>query len=409
MELIMLNMKCFIKYSLISLIAFSSTAFAGGSDPETGFRVYPLLQQVKTNSVGIAFETHNSDSATIKLSLNSNMSGSVSHSVTSGKIRKLTLSGLDTNTRYYYTVSSDGETSPVGSFVTALPKGNRLPFRFAVYGDTREAAWYEDIVASYGDNDDHLPVCQSMASKAPDFVLHVGDFALDGTSMDDVINFFDVEKDLLRSHPIVPTYGNHEFSGGSGTGNTYFDSYLMSSGNSGDFAYYSYNYGNVHILVINTGKYTSNDDSYDLLLPGSAQYNFIQNDLQNAAADSDIDHIFVSLHVPVYSASSWGDNPVLVNHLRPLFEQNGVKAVFEGHDHDYQHLEKNGIHYILSGGGGSPILQFGSISSDATIHKYDDVLNYLIVDVNGPSLVLETYKVQGQGNSSSSLLERFTL
>lgn len=396
------------KLKLLACFALllSQAVFAGGDDPETGFRVFPFLQQVKTNSVGITFETHNSDSATIKVSLNSNMSGYIAHSAPTGKIRKMTLSGLSTNTRYYYTVTSDGETSPVGSFVTALPKGSRLPFRFAVYGDTREAAWYEDIVASYGDNDDHLPVCQSMASKAPEFVLHVGDLGRDGTDMDDVINFFDVEKGLLRNHPIVPTYGNHEFSGGSGTGNTYFDSYLMSSGNSGDFAYYSYNYGNVHILVINTGKYIDNDDSYDLLLPGTAQYEFIQTDLQNAAADSDIDHIFVSLHVPVHSASSWGDNPTLVNHLRPLFEQNGVKAVFEGHDHDYQHLEKNGIHYILSGGGGSPILQIGSPSSDATIHKYEDVLNYVIVDVNGSSLVLEAYKVQGQGNSSSSLLER---
>ena len=405
----MLSINRFIQYILVTAFILSSSAFAGGDDPETGFRVYPFLQQLTTDSVGISFETHNSDSATLKVSVNSDMSNYVTHQISSGKIRKMTLSGLSTNTRYYYTVTSDGATSPVGSFVTALPKGSRLPFRFAVYGDTREAAWYEDIVAAYGDNDDHLPVCQSMASKAPDFVLHVGDFALDGTDMDDVINFFDVEKDLLRNHPLVPTYGNHEFSGGSGTGNTYFDSYFMSSGNSGDFAYYSYNYGNVHVLVINTGVHIDNNDSYDLLLPGTPQYNFIQSDLQNAAADSDIDHIFVSLHVPVHSASSWGDNPTLVNTLRPLFEQNGVKVVFEGHDHDYQHLEKNGIHYILSGGGGSPILKMGDISSDATIHKYEDVLNYVIVDVNDTSLVLETYKVQGQGNSSSSLLERIIL
>jgi acid phosphatase type 7 len=29
--------------------------------------------------------------------------------------------------------------------------------------------------------------------------------------------------------------------------------------------------------------------------------------------------------------------------------------VFAGHDHNYQHHLKNGVHYIVTGGGGAPL------------------------------------------------------
>ncbi len=398
---------------LVALALCATPALAGGSDPETGFKTPPCLQAVAQTSVGVMWETFNAATATIKLSVNSNMTGAITKSVTSStKIHKVRVTGLAANTLYYYTVASDGETSAKGSFLTSLPKGTRMPFRFIVYGDSRQAPWYEDIPAAYGDNDDHLPCCVSMNYYAPDFLVHVGDFTYDGNDVEEIDNFFDVEKELLANNPMLPTYGNHEFSGGSGTGNTLMDSYLIPA-TGGTFAYYSMNYGNVHILAVNTGVGVWASDNFDLLKPGSAQYNFIVNDLAAAKADAGIDHIFVSLHAPPYSCANFGDNQTIINALVPLFKSYGVRAVFMGHEHDYQHLAKDGIHYILSGGCGSPIMDFPWVGdqddTSATLVKYDDVLNYLIVDISGNTVNFQARKVEGNGSSSSSVLESFAL
>jgi len=179
----------------------------------------------------------------------------------------------------------------------SLPDGARLPFRFVAYGDSRLAAWYEAILASYGDNDDHLAVVQSIATYAPNFLLHLGDFAQNGNDLEAVRNFFKVEKDFLISNPVVATYGNHEFQGKSSatTSDTYFDSYLVPTPGAPDFSYYAYNYGNIHFLVISTGQYSDADESYSNLLPGTSQYNFIQSDLSAAAANPNISHIMGEL------------------------------------------------------------------------------------------------------------------
>lgn len=387
-------------------------AYAGGDSPQSGFKITPILQVVTQSTVGIMWETYNASAGTVRIATNSNMTGARVLSTSSATTAKIRVTGLVANTRYYYRVTADGATSATRSFVTALPVGSREPFRFIVYGDSRTAPWYEDIIAKYGDNDDHLPVCQSMMSYSPDFLVHVGDFVYSGTNMDDIYNFFDVEREMLGGNPMLPTYGNHEFDGGNATGNTYMDSYLIPAVG-GSFSYYAYNYGNVHILVVNTGTIVFAGDNADHLKPGSPQYAFIQADLQAAAANPNIDHIFVSLHAAPYSCANFGDNQNLINYLEPLFKQYRVKVVFMGHEHDYQHLVHDGIHYVLSGGAGSSVMDYpwkgDQDDTHASLLRYDDVLNYLIVDVDGPTLNFQARQVQGQGNSSSSLLEAFGL
>jgi predicted phosphodiesterase len=395
----------------VVLVSFG-VAYAGGDSPQTGFKITPVLQVVTQTTVGMVWETHNASAGTIRIATNSSMSGARVLTTSSAKIGRVRVTGLAADTRYYYRVTADGATSATRSFVTALQVGSRQPFRFVVYGDSRTAPWYEDIIAKYGDNDDHLPVCQSMMSYAPDFLVHVGDFVYSGTNMDDIYNFFDVEREMLASNPMLPTYGNHEFDGGNATSNTYMDSYLIPAVGA-TFSYYAYNYGNVHILVVNTGTIVFAGDNADHLKPGSPQYAFIQADLQAAAANPNIDHIFVSLHAAPYSAANFGDNQNLINYLEPLFRQYRVKAVFMGHEHDYQHMVHDGIHYILSGGAGSSMMDYpwkgDQNDTHANLIKYAEVLNYVIVDVDGPTINFQARQVQGQGNSSSSLLEAWGL
>jgi acid phosphatase type 7 len=41
--------------------------------------------------------------------------------------------------------------------------------------------------------------------------------------------------------------------------------------------------------------------------------------------------------------------------LHPLFKQHGVRLVFQGHDHLYYRTTRDGIVYVVTGGGGAPL------------------------------------------------------
>ena len=95
-----------------------------------------------------------------------------------------------------------------------------------------------------------------------------------------------------------------------------------------DNPYYSYNLNNVHILTMDSDR-----TSYS---SGSAQYNFVVNDLQSAAQNPNINWIIVNIHQWIYrSSSSNAINDDVAEIYHPLFDQYGVDLVLAGHDHKY--------------------------------------------------------------------------
>jgi Concanavalin A-like lectin/glucanases superfamily/Calcineurin-like phosphoesterase len=93
--------------------------------------------------------------------------------------------------------------------------------------------------------------------------------------------------------------------------------------------YHSFNYQNVHFLVISTeAAYGS----------GSAQYNFVQDDLQNAACNSAINWIIVSFHIPAYISPNTHHSALtdLRSIYHPIFEKYGVDLVLQAHVHAYE-------------------------------------------------------------------------
>jgi len=76
--------------------------------------------------------------------------------------------------------------------------------------------------------------------------------------------------------------------------------------------------------------------------------------LEKQLSDSHSRWKIVVGHHALYSGGAHGDNPGLIALLEPLFRKYGVDLYLAGHDH---HLEMkkpiNGIHYAVSGGGGT--------------------------------------------------------
>ena len=126
----------------------------------------------------------------------------------------------------------------------------------------------------------------------------------------------------------------------------------------GDGSSYSFLYGDVWILVLNThaNLYPSNDPN---LL---GQYEYIEAELQSEVAQNAAFRL-VAFHQGPFSNVSTSTNPTQVTgnigtreHWVPLFEQYDVDSVISGHYHSYQRGELNGIQYLVTGGGGSTLL-----------------------------------------------------
>jgi len=97
--------------------------------------------------------------------------------------------------------------------------------------------------------------------------------------------------------------------------------------------YYSFDFQQIHFLTMSTE--TSFKSS-------SAQFKFVNNDLQKASKNSNIKWIIVNMHKPLYSspntcsASSCKGVKSLRDTYHPLFDKYGVDLVLEGHVHNYQ-------------------------------------------------------------------------
>jgi len=56
-------------------------------------------------------------------------------------------------------------------------------------------------------------------------------------------------------------------------------------------------------------------------------------------------------HHPVYSGGQHGDSKDLIANMLPILRRHGVQAYVCGHDHDMQHIQRDGMHFIATGCG----------------------------------------------------------
>ena len=61
----------------------------------------------------------------------------------------------------------------------------------------------------------------------------------------------------------------------------------------------------------------------------------------------------VVFHHPPYTCGGHLGSASVQRAWVPLFERYGVRLVLSGHDHNYQRFEKNGVTYVVHGGGGA--------------------------------------------------------
>lgn len=276
------------------------------------------------------------------------------------------LSGLNPQTKYYYSIGSTtaklagGESTTF--FYTAPTTGVQLPTRIWVVGDagsgsTDQANVYNAYRKYTGSNPTHL-------------WLQLGDNAYDnGTDAEFQANQFDMYPEMYRQSVMWPTIGNHETYGGANSNSQsgpYYNIFSLPKNAeaggvaSGTEAYYSFDYGNIHFIVLN-----SMDVSRSATGPMAK---WLQADLQASNADWTI----AFWHHPPYSKGTHdSDSEVELSEMRqnivPILENYGVDLVLCGHSHGYERSYFMNGHYGNSSTfSKSHIVQSGSGRSDDT-------------------------------------------
>ena len=329
----------------------------------------PYVQNARTNAVVIMWETSDSSSAKVQYGLTTSYGQTISSS-TLKRLHEIALSGLATDTLYHDKVTSVSSTGTVASadstFRTAV--ATTTPFRFVAYGDSRTFA------------SAHAAVVKAIVASAPRLVLHTGDMTRDGT----VASYWQTEyfapaKPLIATTPMYPSLGNHE----KGTTNyyTYFSTPV--GGGTKNEEWYSFNYGSVHFISIDTCT------TYSV---GSTQYNWLVNDLKSATAEWKV----VLTHYPTYSSGTHGGSTTMQKVLVPLFEQYHVDMVFAGHDHIYERSLKSGIYYFVTGGGGAELYSVGKTSNPYRQYS-KSAYHHITVDISG-----NTATIKARGNDGVS-------
>jgi hypothetical protein len=179
-----------------------------------------------------------------------------------------------------------------------------------------------------------------VAGMNPDLFLYLGDVYNSGTYAE-FTNYYDPTLGSVKDRT-NPVPGNHE-SGNSFNG--YMDYW------NADEHYYSYNSGGWHFIALDSTT------QYAQTAPGTAQYSWLQQDLQ---ANANTACTMVYFHHPRYGLTSTNGNAYMQD-IWTLLATSGVDVVLNGHEHNYSRwtpLDANGQtsadglpQYIVGTGG----------------------------------------------------------
>ncbi len=174
---------------------------------------------------------------------------------------------------------------------------------------------------SMGDSRTNLTDWQTIANAAAvnssDFVLFGGDITNSGSGVD-YDSWFDYGSNLIGTHLIYHTIGNHELTSDPQLVN--FKSVYTLPGNE---EYYSFKHGNALFMVINSEN------------PADAgQLSWLQTTL---AANGSMTWKIVMFHRPFFTSPSHiGEMDAYFGTIWKAFDDYGVDMILNGHTHNYQ-------------------------------------------------------------------------
>jgi hypothetical protein len=382
----------------IFLFRFDGLSLAAPGSPNA-LTVAPYIGETTPTSVVVAWATDAAGASEVRYSADA----SYSHAAAASSFSRdgvywhaATLTGLTADTTYHYRVYTGGVNLTPWSDVTfrTAPAADATQVVFAGLGDSRPGS------ATSSPSQEAQDVAAQMAQHSFSFALDTGDIVYNGGICSGNKSgwkqyrrqYFPLYEDSIKQTPFYTAFGNHERYGGNCGYQSYTDVYYLPenapSGN--EERYYSFDWGNVHVVVLNTEQSFST---------GSAQYNWLQSDLQN----TDRRWIVAAFHRPPYSSGPHGSNSDVRQYLVPLFEQYGVDVTLNGHDHIYERtcpiknnacttIDNGGVVYFVTGGAGA-----GSYTpnTDWFTAKASSKHHFMLLSVDDCTLDIQAIDEQG--------------
>ncbi|MBR1807848.1 MAG: CIA30 family protein [Paludibacteraceae bacterium] len=262
-----------------------------------------------------------------------------------GYVHVVTLTGLEPFTRYYFTVGNNKQ-------------------RFDMICSTKTAPLPGTAYRIYSISDIHGNACNNWSNQQdficalnPDIALMNGDFVSSkGNDRNWNSYYFTPGQKFLAQVPVMSSPGNHETGDPQGYRWSSFYDYFhqFSHGTPEDpvtdprgESYFHFEYGNADIIIINL----NGDESSPDFMPGSKQYQWADSIL-NACTQP---WIIICHHVGMWTTGyhgQWSDEP---KQFAPLIEKYAAKGkriiALSGDDHSFEHLYKDGVHYVRPGCG----------------------------------------------------------
>ncbi|MDD5224385.1 MAG: metallophosphoesterase [bacterium] len=286
-------------------------------------------------------------------------------------VNTVSVGGLEPRTWTHYRIVSLNRRSQDFSFRTAPAPGDE--YRFLVYGDSRPA---QPVSLAAPDDSVHQAILSKMKERNPDFVINAGDLVEAGPDPAEWVHFFSILSFFPSDIPYYPVLGNHDQGG---------ESIISGFFGTPPDVYYSFDYGDSHFTIIN---------SYLDFSPQSVQYRWLAQDLSDAKQREGITRLFAFMHAPAYcSAPEHTDDQEVRNakdYLAPLFTDQGVRMVFQGHVHVYERTEAiNGVVYIVAGGGGAPLHDAGPLNTQSWTAYKESANHFVEINLWADHITLE--------------------
>ena len=351
------------------------------------FVVKPYLQFGTLTSMTVMCETDHPSQMTVAFGEFQPLTNKVSRGEFKN-ISEVTLTGLRPNTVYYYRVTCvDANSNILRSDVHSLqtaPTADQ-PWAFGILGDTQR-------------NPEVTRKCaEGIFALRPNFMLHCGDVVDDGFAKNQWVgDLFEPGSRLFAYVPMFPVIGNHEKNS-----HWYYDYFSLPDPE----YYYTYTYGNAQFFMIDSNKDCK---------PGSEQYQRIERDLKASKATWK----FAAHHHPCFSSDEddygerWKGSPLKpmqlgdnnARHLVPLYEKYGVDIAFAGHIHSYERTwpilqmavnAKQGVRYIISGGGGGGLEQAAPQRAWFSLHVQRGH-HYCFATIHDRTIQFKAYDIEGR-------------
>ena len=264
--------------------------------------------------------------------------------------------------------------------------------RFGVIGDS-----------GFGD-DQTRELIEQMSSYDLDFVLHTGDAVYkageqSGPAEAYATKYFKMFAPLMHVGPMFPVLGNHDYDQPARSdGRPYFvrafpaltDSSVPDSVLG---TWYAFERSGIQFIMLDTQAFHG--------AGGRAEQT---SWLEERLADPKFRFSIPVFHTPPYTSGlHQSDGQAIRFDWNPLFEAAGTPLVLSGHDHNYERIIRNGVTYIVSGGG-SPVLyrETERVEGSQTFHRsmhfvqveiYQDRIELKAIDIDGNVLDQTTIRL----------------